>query len=90
MKHLGDAISQSLSESESIAEAIAAIKAEGYDVFVVLEAKVGFTHQNGADDMTDGDSPLASADQDEAPPTLRMTPQDMKLLKSMHIGLGEE
>ena len=42
MKELGEAINVSLSESEQIAQVIARIKDEGFDVFLVLEATVGF------------------------------------------------
>ena len=42
MKELGDAINNSLSDSDQIAEVISRIKAGGYDVFVVLEATIGF------------------------------------------------
>ena len=46
MKELGDAINNSLSDSEQIAEVISRIKAGGYDVFVVLEATIGFNQQD--------------------------------------------
>ncbi len=42
MKELGDAINNSLSDSDEIADVISRIKAGGYDVFVVLEATIGF------------------------------------------------
>jgi len=42
MQNLGNAINESLSDSEAIAEAIGKIKAAGYDVFLVLEATIGF------------------------------------------------
>ena len=42
MQDLGNAINESLSDSERIAEAIGEIKRAGYDVFLVLEATIGF------------------------------------------------
>ena len=42
MKDLGEAINVSLSESEQIAQVIDRIKDEGFDVFLVLEATIGF------------------------------------------------
>ena len=42
MQELGNAINDSLSESDRIAEAIGEIKRAGYDVFLVLEATIGF------------------------------------------------
>jgi hypothetical protein len=49
MKELGEAINGSLAESEQIAQAITRIKDEGFDVFLVLEATIGF---NKHDDET--------------------------------------
>ena len=80
MKDLGDAINNSLSDSEQIAEVISRIKAGGYDVFVVLEATIGF-NQNDPDD--EEPNQLSSAE-------LRMTPQDVKFLKSLRIRLEED
>ncbi len=49
MQELGNAINESLSDSERIAEAIGEIKRAGYDVFLVLEATIGFNkrEENG-------------------------------------------
>ena len=45
MKELGNAINDSLSESEQIADVIGNIKEAGYDVFLVLEATIGFNRR---------------------------------------------
>mgnify|MGYP001586768530 FL=1 len=45
MQELGNAINESLSDSDRIAEAIGEIKRAGYDVFLVLEAAIGFHKQ---------------------------------------------
>ena len=80
MRELGDAINSSLSDSEQIAEVISRIKAGGYDVFVVLEATIGFNQQ----------------DQDESeiqqltPADFEMTPQDLRFLKSLRIRIDED
>ena len=47
MQELGNAINDSLSESDRIAEAIGQIKRAGYDVFLVLEATIGLTRRRG-------------------------------------------
>ena len=41
MKELGDAINESLADSDSIAEVVSRIKEGGYDIFLVLEATIG-------------------------------------------------
>lgn len=81
MKELGDAINDSLSDSEQIAEVISRIKADGYDVFVVLEATIGF-NENDSDD--------GSKDASHSSGELEVTSQDLKFLKSLRISVGEE
>ena len=49
MKDLGEAINGSLSESEQIAQVIAKIKDEGFDIFLVLEATIGFNRHDEAE-----------------------------------------
>lgn len=79
----GDAINNSLSDSEQIAEAISRIKAGGYDVFVVLEATIGFNqHEQAEDEEQEEVMQLSSAE-------LKMTPQDLKFLKSLRIRVEE-
>ncbi len=83
MKELGDAINDSLSDSEQIAEVISRIKADGYDVFVVLEATIGFNeNENDSDDGSE-EAPHSNAE-------LEVTSQDLKFLKSLRISVGEE
>src|SRR5258708_27538139 len=45
MKELGDAINESLSDSDQIAEVVSRIKDGGYDIFLVLEATIGVSKQ---------------------------------------------
>jgi hypothetical protein len=82
MKELGEAINESLSESEPIAEVISKIKAGGYDVFLVLEATIGF---NRHDDAEESVSRPAAAARREA--EFRINAQDQKFLKSLRISV---
>src|SRR5258708_6706722 len=50
MQELGNAINETLSDSDRIAEAIGEIKRAGYDVFLVLEATIGFNKRDGQED----------------------------------------
>ena len=84
MKELGDAINSSLSDSDQIAEVISRIKAGGYDVFVVLEATIGFNQNEQEDD--EGEQVLFG----QRSPELQMTAQDMKFLKSLRITVEQE
>jgi hypothetical protein len=84
MKELGEAINESLSESEQISEVIAKIKSGGYDVFLVLEATIGF---NKADE-TESSKPVAVSGA-RREPEFKVNPQDMKFLKSLKISLDD-
>jgi hypothetical protein len=81
MRELGDAINESLSDSEQIAEVISRIKSGGYDVFLVLEATIGFNKQGEEDSETI----VRRSDV-----TFKASPQDMKFLKSLRISVDED
>jgi hypothetical protein len=81
MKELGGAINESLSESEPIAEVISKIKAGGYDVFLVLEATIGFNRR----DDEDSAKPAAAPHKTEV--EFKINAQDQKFLKSLKISL---
>jgi hypothetical protein len=85
MKELGDAINESLSESDQIAEVISKIKADGYDVFLVLEATIGF---NKHDEEDAGEKP-ALVNAHRGDPEFRVSPQDVKFLKSLRISVDD-
>lgn len=86
IKELGDAINESLSNSEQIAEVIGRIKDEGYDVFLVLEATVGFNRQDSASTEQD---PAGVKDELAQEPELRVNAQDMRFLKSLRISVDD-
>ncbi len=87
MKELGEAINESLSESEQIAEVISKIKAGGYDVFLVLEATIGF---NKRDEQPAPAKPsLVNARGSKADPEFKVSPQDVKFLKSLRISVDD-
>jgi hypothetical protein len=83
MKELGDAINGSLSESEEIAQVIARIKEEGYDIFLVLEATIGF---NQRDEEPAKSSPQLVGSRRKAPdPEFSINAHDVRFLKSLRI-----
>ena len=83
MKELGGAINESLSESDRIAQAISNIKSAGYDVFLVLEATIGF---NKREDELDMSEPPKSTIETQ----VRFSSQDAKFLKALKITVDEE
>jgi len=56
MQEFGNAINQSLSESESMAEVIAEIRQSGYDVSLVLQATIGLNKRKSEGSGTELDS----------------------------------
>ena len=85
MKELGEAINESLSEAEPIAQVIGRIKGEGYDVFLVLEATVGFNRREEEES-----TPAAvRGSKPSVAPDLEINAQDLRFLKSLRISLAE-
>ena len=85
MKELGEAINGSLSESEQIAHAIARIKDEGFDVFLVLEATIGF---NKHDDETAAPE-LVGTRKKTGEPEFSINAHDVRFLKSLRISIDD-
>jgi len=93
MQELGNAINDSLSESDRIAEAIGEIKRAGYDVFLVLEATIGFNRRD--EDAEDEDEEQVEAAEEskpafEATTRVKFTSQDHRFLKALKIAVDEE
>jgi hypothetical protein len=87
VKDLGDAINGSLSESEQIAVVISKIKDEGFDIFLVLEATIGF---NSRDDETAKAGPeLVGTRRKNSDPQFSITAHDVRFLKSLRISVEE-
>jgi pentose-5-phosphate-3-epimerase len=85
MKELGDAINESLSDSEQISEVVSRIKEGGYDIFLVLEATIGVSKQGEkSPDKTSLVTTMSSN------PELKVSDQDLKFLKSLRIKIDED
>ena len=84
MKELGDAINETLANSDQIADVISRIKDEGYDVFLVLEATVGFNKRD-AQSVRAGSAPDET--ENDSDPELRVNAQDLRFLKSLRISV---
>ena len=83
MKELGSAINDTLSNSDRISEAIAKIRSSGYDVFLVLEATIGFNRRN---ETADESAETVGFDGEAE---LNITSQDVKFLKSLKISIDD-
>jgi hypothetical protein len=89
MQELGNAINESLSDSDRIAAAIGEIKRAGYDVFLVLEATIGFNKRD--DSEADGIShDTREMLKSELTGKMKLTSQDQKFLRALKIQIDEE
>jgi hypothetical protein len=80
LKLLGESINETLAESPRINERLQEIRNSGYEVFLVIEAKIGFSRKG----KEEGDS-ISSNE----PVRLNITHDDAKFLKSLKISSGE-
>ena len=85
MKELGEAINESLADSDSIAEVVAKIKEGGYDIFLVLEATIGVSKPG--EKSTDKTSLVTTLSSN---PELKVSDQDLKFLKSLRIKVEDD
>jgi len=93
MQELGNAINDSLSESDRIAEAIGEIKRAGYDVFLVLEATIGFNRRD--ENADDEDEDVEAIEEEpkrtfEATGKIKFTSQDHRFLRALKIAVDDE
>lgn len=103
LRELGRAINHAVSESDEIAQAISRVKANGYDVFLMLDAVVGLNKREvGLQEIS-----LTRQDRrflkslkirlDAAGPNgqgatetqMTITPQDLKFLRSLRISVDD-
>ena len=84
MKDLGDAINGALSESEDISEAIQNVRNAGYDVFLVLEATIGFNKRSKGEGTEENETGLQAGEL-----KLKVTAQDLKFLRSLKISVED-
>ena len=92
MQELGNAINESLSDSDRIAAAIGEIKRAGYDVFLVLEATIGFNKREDSDEEGDGEVEATAEPKRrfEANGKIKLTTQDQKFLRALKIAIDDE
>jgi len=101
LRELGHAINDTVSDSERIAEAIANVRAAGFDIVLKLDATIGLARRPSQDSkMTSQDRRFLESlhirvddevlDEESTEPKVEITPQDIKFLKSLKISFDEE
>jgi hypothetical protein len=81
IKKLGEAIHESVSESEDIAGVVKNIREQGFDVLLMLEATIGLNEVE-----TEAEEPAEVAQEDTDGPFTR---HDLTFLKSLRISLAD-
>ena len=98
LRELGHAINDTVSESDRIAEAIAGVRAAGYDIVLKLDATIGLARRGAQDaKMTSQDRRFLESlyiqvdqeilEEERHESKVELTPQDLRFLKSLKISL---
>ena len=82
IQKLGEAIHESVSESEDIAVVVRSIREQGFDVLLMLEATIGLNEVEAEDEPT-GETDGTEVD---GP----FTNNDLSFLKSLRISVSED
>jgi hypothetical protein len=80
IQQLGEAIHETVADSEDIAGVVRNIRAEGFDVLLMLEATIGLNEVDPPETGPDGAGDATSS-QDKGP----FTAQDLHFLRSLRI-----
>ena len=83
IRKLGEAIHETVSESEDIAGVVRDIRDEGFDVLLMLEATIGL---NELEEAADAPADDAAGEESKVP----FNSHDLHFLKSLRITLEEE
>jgi hypothetical protein len=101
LRELGHAINDTVSESDRIAEAIAGVRAAGYDIVLKLDATIGLARRDAdATQITPNDRRFLESlhiqvdqeimEEERREQKVELTPQDLRFLKSLKISLDEK
>jgi hypothetical protein len=83
IQKLGEAIHESVSESENIAGVVKNIREQGFDVLLMLEATIGLNEL----DLESADAEVVEEAEEVDGP---FTTTDLSFLKSLRISLSDE
>jgi hypothetical protein len=81
IEQLGEAIHETVAESDQIAGVVRNIRAEGFEVMLMLEATIG---------LNEVEEDATEKDEAEVPGSGPFTAQDLNFLRSLRIRLTDE
>jgi hypothetical protein len=85
MRILSQSINETLGDSPKINGSIQNIRDAGYEVFLIIEATIGFNRKGKGENET-----ISTPSRLEDPVRLRLTTEDAKFLKSLKIATDFE
>ena len=83
MKELGEAINQAVADSDRVTDVMGRMRASGHDVFLALEATIGFTSDGAT-------SPAKPRRELHSSGELDITSQDLQFLRSLRIAVNDQ
>jgi len=101
LRELGHAINDTVSESDRIAEAIAGVRAAGFDIVLKLDATIGLARRESqSPQITSNDRRFLeslhiqvdqeSLEEGRGEARFEITPQDVRFLKSLKISFEDQ
>jgi len=101
LRELGHAINDTVSESDRIAEAIAGVRAAGFDIVLKLDATIGLARRESqSPQITSNDRRFLESlhiqvdqealEEGRGESRFEVTPQDVRFLKSLKISFEDQ
>jgi hypothetical protein len=87
VRQLGEAINDTINESEAVNEALARIRATGNEVFLVLEATIAFKEMPAANASNESDQPPLQTRLNVDERLSELSAEDQRFLRSLNIRL---
>jgi hypothetical protein len=86
---LGEAINSSLAESDRFAAVMSEMEQAGYNVYVVLEASIGFRKQgDGGAESGEAEIQVSSQPQHDSLRSSEMSEEDLDFLRELKISVA--
>ena len=90
IQKLGEAIHETVSESEDIASVVQDIRKQGFDVLLMLEATIGLNEVEQQPKQLTANATSGAAGADEVDSATGFTTQDVNFLRSLRIAVETE
>ena len=90
IQKLGEAIHETVSESEEISSVVQDIRKQGFDVLLMLEATIGLNEVEHQPKQLTANASSGNAEASEVDPSTGFTNKDVDFLRSLRIAVESE